>query len=132
MRGKDSFISFSSSLSGITPAHAGKRYILNRERKSDEDHPRTCGEKPATFFWRKNLSGSPPHMRGKVRLRNYFDNFLKDHPRTCGEKVLACGRGQPAFGSPPHMRGKDSAFFHSRGLMRITPAHAGKRTGLII
>ena len=52
-----------------------------------------------------------------------------DHPRTCGEKRVLCYIEKAKEGSPPHMRGK--AFVNPRAYpaFRITPAHAGKRSG---
>ena len=115
------------SAKGITPAHAGKR---------------NCGSNDAL-----RTMGSPPHMRGKVRQGRlpshprgitpahagkrdadviYFTGG-KDHPRTCGEKPIQGHYDTSSVGSPPHMRGKGHRRPKSRGWMRITPAHAGKR-----
>ena len=45
MRGKVKNYSFTESASGITPAYAGKSQILWISDRSQEDHPRLCGEK---------------------------------------------------------------------------------------
>ena len=65
MRGKGS-VDFPCSIhDGITPAYAGKRFILTKNIDVGGDHPRLCGEKSdmlEKITW--NL-GSPPPMRGK-------------------------------------------------------------------
>ena len=66
MRGKAASFSALNSLTGITPAYAGKRIIAALCFKLFKDHPRICGEKhmrsiPCWYVW-----GSPPHMRGKA------------------------------------------------------------------
>ena len=52
---------------------------------------------------------------------------IQDHPRTCGEKNTGVPKGFPDLGSPPHMRGKVAPNTSNTHLIRITPAHAGKR-----
>ena len=52
---------------GITPAHAGKRYISCRLYDASEDHPRTRGEKYLLQSVSQLTLGSPPHTRGKVK-----------------------------------------------------------------
>ena len=92
--------------------------------------------------------GSPPHMRGKVfQLRGQgiqtgitpahagkspdcrsWYRLCGDHPRTCGEKWESRYKTGCNPGSPPHMRGKEEIVKDGRRYIRITPAHAGKRT----
>ena len=45
MRGKVAYCLSYSEQHGITPAHAGKRLLLNNLKRRIKDHPRTCGEK---------------------------------------------------------------------------------------
>ena len=45
MRGKDVKRTILRSISRITPAHAGKRYLVFGDISLSKDHPRTCGEK---------------------------------------------------------------------------------------
>ena len=91
---------------GITPAHAGKRFVRRMGAGRVEDHPRPCGEKPLFFKKRSHDLGSPPPMRGKVARvscqgsrrritpahagKRYADIVQRaedrDHPRPCGEK----------------------------------------------
>ena len=54
----------------------------------------------------------------------------RDHPRLCGEKKFIEIPEKSALGSPPPMRGK--VVFHMKFVQhhRITPAYAGKRSGI--
>ena len=136
---------------GITPAHAGKRRLSTPGCAACEDHPRTCGEKLRA---RDKISapwGSPPHMRGKAATglnaasssritpahagKSYIRPALLrpewDHPRTCGEKICIGLALVIMPGSPPHMRGKVAQKDFRCNRVRITPAHAGKRTNAI-
>ena len=65
MRGKGSAVKVSADLTGITPAHAGKRKALLFKNRECRDHPRTCGEKKLVIVVALLWIGSPPHMRGK-------------------------------------------------------------------
>ena len=132
--------------SGITPAHAGKRYGLCPKRPLWRDHPRPCGEKNGRRNFRRNTRGSPPPMRGKGAQLGYALAELgitpahagksymlpllcpcpRDHPRPCGEKHMTPALKATAKGSPPPMRGKDPCNQHRQQRHRITPAHAGK------
>ena len=57
---------------GITPAHAGKSYLLKKYLHLYRDHPRTCGEKHLYIYIYTEIfqRGSPPHMRGKASDRH--------------------------------------------------------------
>ena len=147
MRGKVYKIATGDLDEGITPAHAGKRDFQFLYLQQPEDHPRTCGEKLKIVFFLLLPWGSPPHMRGKAFASACIANELRitpahagksaewngtdwawwDHPRTCGEKLLSRVRSTIKKGSPPHMRGKGTLNFPFSFLIRITPAHAGKR-----
>ena len=52
---------------------------------------------------------------------------FEDHPRPCGEKLGCHGVYPPYGGSPPPMRGKVVRIQLCSAVVRITPAHAGKR-----
>ena len=91
---------------GITPACAGKSGLRLWHTERNGDHPRVCGEKPASASVKAVPVGSPPRMRGKVFLhgqaglsqritpayagkRHYVFRLFssgRDHPRVCGEK----------------------------------------------
>ena len=53
---------------GITPAYAGKRFVLSLVMISIRDHPRVCGEKFYSDLILRITPGSPPRMRGKAFL----------------------------------------------------------------
>ena len=130
----------------ITPAYAGKSLRFLTCNQHFQDHPRLCGEKkmPASGFC--SLKGSPPPMRGKALLSLIHFIFFRitpayagkrrvkipiakcpqDHPRLCGEKYFSFSVLQYVPGSPPPMRGKELKKPPSSGVLRITPAYAGK------
>ena len=65
VRGKESSRFCSTSLSGITPACAGKSLLPLTLSLAWRDHPRVCGEKPDRQKGAKTCLGSPPRVRGK-------------------------------------------------------------------
>ena len=151
MRGKDKPMITLNFDEGITPAHAGKSEKIWRLQRPLQDHPRTCGEKNTQGEKADTFKGSPPHMRGKACGKDEndghtgitpahagksakwirIDTIHGDHPRTCGEKGSKEEYTWKKLGSPPHMRGKVRHTDRSDKPMRITPAHAGKSTGLV-
>ena len=149
MRGKEQQLTNAADQVRITPACAGKSGRFDRLSGCPRDHPRMCGEKEAFSPAEIRYWGSPPRMRGKAfltecrsagvgitpahagkRKRNKWHTCNRwDHPRTCGEKMDGVKKGNLALGSPPHMRGKVMNGIHDKSVPRITPAHAGKRSG---
>ena len=93
---------------------------------------------------------SPPRMRGKVWLHQKPGRVpgitpayagksppakrknpaIWDHPRVCGEKLGNLLNLGSNLGSPPRVRGKAAASRCTRITPGITPAYAGKSTGL--
>ena len=147
MRGKGYKGGYNCVHGRITPAYAGKRYLVFWISSCFQDHPRVCGEKSQISTFMILAMGSPPRMRGKGYKGGYNcvhgritpayagkrrqagnqNHDAEDHPRVCGEKFLYWLFAQICEGSPPRMRGKvlcRKAPFYSR---RITPAYAGKR-----
>ena len=51
---------------------------------------------------------------------------IEDHPRVCGEKCKAVSQRSQILGSPPRVRGKGAGGAGGTGIVRITPACAGK------
>ena len=108
MRGKLRFAGRYMSMSGITPAHAGKTKYQSAFQPRNGDHPRACGETPNRKRVTNQNGGSPPRMRGKPcdNLRDFLEWGITpahagktgdavaqqvlqgDHPRACGEN---CG-----------------------------------------
>ena len=106
MRGKDESQETKMQVFGITPAYAGKRNMFVYMHKTNQDHPRLCGEKSTQACGSMLRTGSPPPMRGKVPKSRIvlckkgitpayagkscgFDSICHsdwDHPRLCGEK----------------------------------------------
>ena len=146
MRGKDPLTVLYFAFIGITPAHAGKSFLLSARRMARMDHPRPCGEKLLAIRFYLLAQGSPPPMRGKARRascvqaaagitpahagKSLYEAALevlrKDHPRPCGEKDKVCRSEISHSGSPPPMRGKGAQTHCACQSNRITPAHAGK------
>ena len=97
------------------------------------------------------MSGSPPPMRGKVQLfpqvpqwtgitpayagksfrKTAVRHAIKDHPRLCGEKASEVSSVLFSTGSPPPMRGKVMHRKFQLPADGITPAYAGKRSGML-
>ena len=78
------------------------------------------------------FSGSPttritPAHAGKSDILVLVMLLNKDHPRPCGEKFELKNPAFSHIGSPPPMRGKARVPAYIYLLLRITPAHAGKR-----
>ena len=69
---------------------------------------------------------TPAHAGKSVGVR-IIQLDIQDHPRTCGEKRPLPPSSSAVSGSPPHMRGKALAPPMRAAVLRITPAHAGKR-----
>ena len=147
MRGKESHARRKRQAHGITPACAGKSWLLGQGRARPRDHPRMCGEKRHTFVSIESGVGSPPHVRGKGPLhllrcrvkgitpacagKSVWSRLnrvrLADHPRMCGEKDDFFCIFDFGYGSPPHVRGKAFIAVGNHPSPRITPACAGKR-----
>ena len=146
-RGKARGLLFSSHCARITPAQAGKRYLLVSQSIKPWDHPRAGGEKNCRAGYPRPQKGSPPRRRGKgcplyVVVLNLgitpaqagksagfqpAHSGQRDHPRAGGEKMRSCRAICSYWGSPPRRRGKVSGLFACILRCRITPAQAGKR-----
>ena len=70
---------------GITPAHAGKSFIIIELDYVDWDHPRTCGEKRFDVIGNIIYKGSPPHMRGKAALLWVLELYYRITPAHAGK-----------------------------------------------
>ena len=109
-----------------------------------------CGEKSPLRAATAPRPGSPPRVRGKavsdivvtyepgitpacagksLKSPAAMPSF-RDHPRVCGEKYSMKTPESIAAGSPPRVRGKADVSGPEQGRDGITPACAGKRTGL--
>ena len=73
-------------------------------------------------------NGITPAWAGKSRECRYALTNEWDHPRVGGEKQMERQAGRLWVGSPPRRQGKANWHCVRRPALRITPAHAGKRT----
>ena len=150
MRGKLRVTSDFRNVIRITPAGAGKTFLLRLYKVITKDHPRRCGENFIRLPRSSASRGSPPQVRGKRRVcragchkhgitpagagktapSHAGRADRPDHPRRCGENKLfrCCAAGSP--GSPPQVRGKLEDKMRVYIESRITPAGAGKTYGL--
>ena len=71
----------------ITPAYAGKRYVIIFKSRTFWDHPRVCGEKIPPRIALLGLQGSPPRMRGKDRVSGAFDLTSGITPAYAGKRL---------------------------------------------
>ena len=110
------------------------------------DHPRRCGENDLFNYLPPKKLGSPPQVRGKrsgtglglcitritpagagkTQCRKRPDAATSDHPRRCGENFRHDLARLQEAGSPPQVRGKRASGNMQVGVIRITPAGAGK------
>ena len=106
MRGKGVRHLCEMLFTGITPAYAGKSFLIYFFARYIQDHPRVCGEKKSRRCCTSIGLGSPPRMRGKAgtscgnpeskRITPAYAGkrncdrpsqcSTSDHPRVCGEK----------------------------------------------
>ena len=85
MRGKGS-VDFPCSIhDGITPAYAGKRFILTKNIDVGGDHPRLCGEKFPRTSILPHCKGSPPPMRGKGKFNVIGNHIARITPAYAGK-----------------------------------------------
>ena len=135
---------------GSPPRVRGKVEAALEGIPLDEDHPRVCGEKLLRFVQCRPFEGSPPRVRGKDfptisspralgitpacagKSRSKPPGKIggRDHPRVCGEKTSDDSDMMIEAGSPPRVRGKGTGTNCRLSAPRITPACAGKRSGL--
>ena len=91
MRGKGRPAQGGTPATGITPAYAGKRMYPFFQISVLWDHPRVCGEKPFTAYFRAWWGGSPPRMRGKGRDGTGYRLLQRITPAYAGKR-----HGHPA------------------------------------
>ena len=76
------------------------------------------------YFWSARIT---PACAGKSWYELGGLLSRRDHPRVCGEKSVVERVAPLRLGSPPRVRGKVRDVLLSIGIIRITPACAGKR-----
>ena len=107
VRGKPKYQELTTTMTGITPAGAGKTIKDLQNKTTRWDHPRRCGENFIVLFPYGGTIGSPPQVRGKPCISFYsifkpgitpagagktgdrgeYVSSVEDHPRRCGENV---------------------------------------------
>ena len=126
MRGKVWSVSPSGYVTGITPAHAGKRCPAWVHARRTPDHPPPMRGKVAkSTYARMVVRITPAHAGKRISTVRAYPTMW-DHPRPCGEKISLAYVSNFKWGSPPPMRGKDTSRLAYMLLQGITPAHAGK------
>ncbi len=91
----------------ITPAYAGKTWLVFSGWACLWDHPRVCGKDCSSSSASLRALGSPPRMRerplsksalnvspritpayaGKTKIVKLFTAIIQDHPRVCGKDL---------------------------------------------
>ena len=148
LRGTPTALSLAPCRGGIIPALAGNTRMSATVVTSSWDHPRACGEHPATGATRSMARGSSPRLRGtpEKRIRDRQTHGIipalagntprsvrrtrwrGDHPRACGEHC------QPALfctlwrGSSPRLQGTRVVERLHELAHGIIPALAGNTT----
>ena len=126
VRGKLHFPASAFLPTRITPACAGKTFLIHGSGIQSSDHPRVCGENLLSSPTVIRAAGSPPRVRGKqppkpqrvdaeritpacagkTPARPCPPSRPADHPRVCGENSFLHLYAPPCHGSPPRVRGK--------------------------
>ena len=147
MRGKARKVINALGDAGITPAYAGKSYLIGTGLGDTKDHPRVCGEKRSDRLDYYVPQGSPPRMRGKAGGPHraghphgitpaYAGKRLPlltlpgiwwDHPRVCGEKRPAGYDVGADLGITPAYAGKSCVGFSHLRLMWDHPRVCGEK-----
>ena len=86
-RGKVSFCHAAGFGLWITPAWAGKSFVLRLWCVATQDHPRMGGEKDDYDSSGKELQGSPPHGRGKGTSMCVKFVYLRITPAWAGKSA---------------------------------------------
>ena len=76
------------------------------------------------------VRGITPADAGKTNPVFNVDSAYRDHPRGCGENLSPKPLRLTSTGSPPRMRGKPQVLQGIGEVIGITPADAGKTSGI--
>ena len=127
MRGKERCKVADAPKVRITPAYAGKRYLMANEFMRRAGSPPPMRGKGAVPKISDTANRITPAYAGKRLQHSVWFSFPEDHPRLCGEKPRSAAVHGVMQGSPPPMRGKAQARPFPHRQEGITPAYAGKR-----
>ena len=117
-----------SSVSGITPACAGKTLALTFHRAGTQDHPRVCGKNSFKPYPAIQRLGSPPRVREKHAHSDFDCAVVGITPASAGKTEIVVFNRIDDMGSPPRVREKLIYRTDLHNTPRITPASAGKTT----
>ena len=129
----------------ITPACAGITVLSGKQGTCAGDHPRVCGNYPASAEESPPLNGSPPRVRelqsdkltylkltritpacaGITGKFLFILQSVEDHPRVCGNYFLISDFVVFHAGSPPRVRELHRVHRFGQEHDGITPACAG-------
>ena len=146
MRGRPPTRAKTFSVSGNTPAYAGKTLAHAAPVPGVKKHPRVCGEdaapgqdrasevetpprmrgRPAPLSHTIRLQGNTPAYAGKTRFSILISASAEKHPRVCGEDFRSSILSLGTWETPPRMRGRLAELLKEQYLERNTPAYAGK------
>ena len=79
----------------ITPAGAGKTFLMPPQRSDSQDHPRRCGENEILFLAAIPAIGSPPQVRGKLSTLKSQIKGIRITPAGAGKTLKRSFRNQP-------------------------------------
>ena len=134
------------SYSRITPARAGKTFLLVDKSCGAKDHPRACGKDCGKSSRDLGIRGSPPRVRERLIFKSLAGTAIRitparagktrgeyrvaiqneDHPRACGKDEEIDEEFFAELGSPPRVRERRQPPQPHAQQKRITPARAGK------
>ena len=86
MRGKAGIKKDKGVAARITPAYAGKSFVVLRCYADKGDHPRVCGEKHIVQKASFDPDGSPPRMRGKANIQQFNKFSTRITPAYAGKR----------------------------------------------
>ena len=129
----------------IIPARAGNAKSRHLPTRRDPDHPRACGERPASGSCSSSRGGSSPRVRGTLidlNRKSLCSRIIparagnaaawscascrtSDHPRACGERHAISPSFDAGPGSSPRVRRTRAPPGFDGRRRRIIPARAG-------
>ena len=91
MRGKPGAQGLHCHKNRITPAYAGKTFLLHSFMRGHRDHPRVCGENVIGYVQPAIGDGSPPRMRGKPKAPDLRGLLRRITPAYAGKTTGPMG-----------------------------------------
>ena len=101
MRGKPCSRALNTRLLRNIPAYAGKTIFSHSAKRSQQEHPRVCGENKSVYQSRSVGGGTSPRMRGKLFQALSKSDSPRNIPAYAGKTRVNLLEGQP---QPEHPR----------------------------